>query len=173
MNVSSIGYGMGKKDFEAANCVRIFFGETEDSKDLMYELNCNVDDMTAEALGFAMEELFRAGALEVYTLNVGMKKSRPGILLRVMCLSQDREKMVRLIFKHTTTLGIRETVMNRYVLSRKIQVTDTPYGQVRCKKASGYGVERSKYEYEDISRIAREHDMSLAEVQEILDGFTS
>ena len=84
MKTTAIGYGMGKKDFPAANCVRALLGETESAGDYITELNCNVDDMTGEALGFAMEELFAAGALDVYTVPIGMKKSRPGTLLCVM-----------------------------------------------------------------------------------------
>ena len=79
MTTSKIGYGMGKKDFERANCVRAFLGDTAETGDEIAELSCNLDDMTAEAVGFAEEALFEAGALEVYTVPVGMKKSRPGV----------------------------------------------------------------------------------------------
>ena len=120
------------------------------------ELSCNVDDMTAEAVGFAMERLFEGGALEVYTVPVGMKKSRPGTLVRVMCKEQDKEKILGLIFMHTTTIGVRESVMKRYVLDRELETVQTPYGGVRCKVSSGYGVSRVKYEYDDLSRIAKE-----------------
>ena len=173
MKVQSIGYGMGKKDFEAANCIRAMLGSAPDQTDTMVELSCNVDDMTAEAIGFAMEELFLAGALEVYTVPIGMKKSRPGTLLRVMCKGQDKERLIPLIFRHTTTLGIRENVMNRYVLTRRMETMQTPYGEVRRKTASGYGVTRSKYEYEDLARIAREQQLSLKEVQALLDDLPS
>lgn len=81
MTTSKIGYGMGKKDFERANCIRAFLGDTAETGDEIAELSCNLDDMTAEAVGFAEEALFEAGALEVYTVPVGMKKSRPGVLL--------------------------------------------------------------------------------------------
>ncbi|MDO4303815.1 MAG: nickel pincer cofactor biosynthesis protein LarC [Bacillota bacterium] len=168
MRVSSIGYGMGKKDFEKANCVRAMLGETKRQEDRMIELSCNVDDMTAEDIGFAMERLFEGGALEVYTVPIGMKKSRPGILLRVMCTEQKREEITELIFRHTTTIGIREAVVRRYVLDRKLDTVETPYGQVRCKISSGYGVKKSKYEYEDISRIAREKGIGMEEVRRLL-----
>ena len=92
MTTSKIGYGMGKKDFERANCVRAFLGDTAETGDEIAELSCNLDDMTAEAIGFAEEALFEAGALEVYTIPVGMKKSRPGILLTCMCRREDEEK---------------------------------------------------------------------------------
>ena len=164
MRTTAIGYGMGKKDFTAANCVRALIGETETASDTVTELCCNLDDMTAEAIGFAEEQFFAAGALEVYTVPAQMKKSRPGVLLYVMCHEEDKEKMVRLIFKHTTTLGIRENISRRYTLSRTIETVQTEFGDIRKKVSSGYGVMKEKYEYEDMARIAREKDMSLADI---------
>ncbi len=165
MRTTAIGYGMGKKDFEAANCVRAMLGEADSMHNEICELNCNVDDMTAEAVGFAMEQLFSDGALDVYTVPIGMKKSRPGILIHVMCREADKEKMIRSIFKHTTTIGIRESRLERYVLERRIETVNTVYGDVRCKVSSGYGVERRKYEYEDLARIAKENNISICEAE--------
>lgn len=164
MATRRIGYGMGKKDFAAANCVRVLLGEAADNGDTVSELTCNLDDMTAEAIGFAMDALFAAGALEVYTVPVGMKKSRPGVLLCTMCREKDKDKMVRLIFQHTTTIGIRERVSNRYTLQRSVETVDTPFGSIRKKVSAGYGVRREKYEYEDLAEIARQRGMSIAEV---------
>lgn len=169
MKTRKIGYGMGKKDFEAANCVRAMLGDTEDKSDVVLELSCNVDDMSAEQIGFAMERLFDGGALEVYTVPIGMKKSRPGTLIRVMCREQDKEKMVPLIFKYTTTIGVRESKTQRYVLDRNVTTLETHYGTVRRKDSSGYGVSRSKYEYEDLARIARETNTSVADIAALLD----
>lgn len=169
MKLSAVGYGMGKKDFRRVNCVRAMLGETADKEDIIYELDCNVDDMTGEAMGFAMERLFAAGALEVYTLPVNMKKSRPGMLLRVMCREADREKMVREIFAHTTTIGIREKKCSRYVLDRTMSEVRTSWGDVRCKTSEGYGVKRSKYEYEDLAKIAVERGVSLEEVRQSIE----
>ena len=168
MKTTAIGYGMGKKDFPAANCVRAMLGEGGEKTEELIELTCNVDDMTAEAIGFAMEQLFAAGARDVYTIPVGMKKNRPGTLIHVMCSSSTKEKMVELLFKHTTTLGIREAKLDRYFLNRTIEEVDTPFGKVHVKKSHGYGVERAKYEYEDLARIAREEGLSLAEVEKRL-----
>ena len=165
MKAQAVGYGMGKKDFEIANCVRAILGVSADKTDTVLELSCNVDDMTAEDIGFAADRLFEGGALEVYTVPVGMKKSRPGTLIRVMCREQDREKMLGLIFRHTTTIGVREAVTRRYVLDRKIEAVDTPIGEVRRKVSSGYGVSRVKYEYDDLCRIAKERNISLDEVR--------
>lgn len=168
MRTLAIGYGMGKKDFPAANCVRALLGETEGTGDTVAELVCNVDDMTAEAIGFASETLLEAGALEVYTVAAGMKKSRPGTVLHVMCTESMKGKMMELIFKHTTTIGIRENISRRYTLARSIRKVQTPYGEVRKKVSEGYGATREKYEYEDLARIARERGMSIREVEESL-----
>ena len=169
MRTLAIGYGMGKKDFERANCVRVLLGETEETGSEVAELSCNLDDMTPEALGFVQEILFAAGALEVYTIPIGMKKSRPGILLTCMCRCNDKKKMVSLLFKHTTTLGIRESISKRYTLTRTIKEHETPYGVVREKVSEGYGVCRGKLEYEDIAKIARENGMSLEEGKELVE----
>ena len=164
MRTSAIGYGMGKKDFTAANCVRALIGDTEDSGDTIAELCCNLDDMTAEAIAFAEEQLFAAGALDVYTVSAQMKKSRPGVLLCVMCREEDRDAMVGLIFRHTTTLGVRENISRRHRLSRAVESVQTDFGAVRKKVSTGYGVTREKYEYEDIASIAKARGLSLEEV---------
>ena len=169
MKTQAIGYGTGKKDFPRANCVRAMLGETADQTDTVLELSCNVDDMTAEAVGFAMDRLFEGGALEVYTVPIGMKKSRPGTLLRVMCTERDKEKIIHLLFKHTTTIGVREYATRRYVLDRTVETVRTLYGEVRRKVVSGYGVSRAKYEYDDLSRIAREQNISLGEAKALLE----
>lgn len=168
MKTKAIGYGMGNKDFERANCVRIFTGETGNEegssgelKDRVLELSCNIDDMTAEEIAFAMEGLMTEGALDVYTSSIVMKKGRSGTLFSVLCREEDGERFAALIFKLTTTIGIRKTVHDRYVLKRETETVTTPYGDVRVKKSSGYGVTREKYEYEDISRIAKEQGISL------------
>ena len=169
MKTQAIGYGMGKKDFGMANCIRAMLGETEDKADTVLELSCNVDDMTAEAVGFAAERLFEGGAYEVYTVPIGMKKSRPGVLIRVMCGEQDKEKIVGLMFKHTTTIGVRQSVAQRYVMERRIETVQTPYGEVRRKVSSGYGVQRMKYEHDDLARIAREQNISLEDVKKLIE----
>ena len=169
MKVQAVGYGMGKKDFEAANCLRAMMGVSEDKGDTVFRLSCNVDDMTAEEIGFAMERLFEGGALEVYTVPIGMKKSRPGTLISVMCREQDREKMLELIFRHTSTIGVRETAARRYVMDRSVEVMDTPCGEVRRKVSRGFGAVRCKYEYEDVARIAREKGIGLDEARKLIE----
>ena len=170
MRVGAIGYGMGKKDFPAANCVRSMLGETGESSHTVCQLSCNVDDMTAEAIFFSMDRLFDAGALEVYTTPAGMKKSRPGTLICALCPESAREAVVEAMLRHTTTIGIRESLCRRYVLERHIESIETPYGVVRRKDSCGYGVTRSKYEYDDLARIAEERRISLAEAAALVEN---
>lgn len=164
IKMSAIGYGMGKKDFEAANCVRAILGDSDEKPETILEYTCNLDDISAERIGFAMEQLFAAGAVEAYTIPVTMKKSRPGHLLCVMCHERDKQKILETIFKHTTTLGVRENISNRYFLERSIETVKTEFGDIRIKRAEGYGVKREKYEYEDLAAIARKTELSIDEI---------
>ena len=168
MAAEAIGYGMGKKDFERANCLRAFLGESEGATEPVTRLECNLDDMTGEGIGFAMQQLFKAGALDVYTQAIGMKKSRPGVLLSVTCYPEDAEKLAVVMMKHTTTLGIRRQDMSRYVLDRAIETVQTPYGPVRVKTASGMGVHRSKAEYDDLAALAEQNQVSLETIRKEL-----
>ena len=168
LRTEAIGYGMGMKDFETANCLRAMIGDTEDRSEVIYELSCNIDDMTGEQVGYAMDRLFAAGARDVYTIPIGMKKNRPGILLRAMCTEETRQDILKAIFRYTTTLGVRETETRRYALARDIESVETPFGPVRRKISSGFGVKRSKLEYDDLSRIASEEDMTLEEIARII-----
>lgn len=171
MTVSRIGYGMGTKDFAAANCVRVFVGiqATRTAKTIV-QLCCNIDDMTAEELGYAAELLMDEGALDVYTTAIGMKKSRPGTLLTVMCREEDRERIAGLIFRNTTTLGMRVYRCERMILERSEKTLHTEFGDVRCKEASGYGVVRSKLEYDDVRRLAKSSGRSIREIRDIIEN---
>ena len=116
-----------------------------------------------------MEQLLAAGALDVFTTPIGMKKSRPGVMLTVLCRLEDREPLVQAMFRHTTTLGVREHLCQSYTLARSQQERQTPWGPVRVKTASGWGVTRQKPEYDDLSRIAKEHSLPLQAVAEQLE----
>ena len=165
VKMNAIGYGMGKKDFEAANCVRAILGESSEKPEQILEYTCNLDDISAERIGFALEQLFAAGAVEAYTIPVTMKKSRPGNLLCVMCREKDKQKILETIFKHTTTLGVRENISNRYFLERNIETINTEFGEVHIKRAEGYGIKRQKIEYEDLAAISRKTGLSIDEIQ--------
>lgn len=172
MAVSAIGYGMGKKDFERANCLRVLLGESEEQNDTVAELCCNVDDMSGEEIGFAMERLLEEGALDVFTTAIGMKKSRPATMISLLCPVEEKERFASLMLRYTSSIGVRESICRRYVLRRETESRETPYGKLRVKRSSGYGVEREKYEYEDLAAIAREKGLSLAQVRELLNGLT-
>lgn len=168
MIVSKIGYGMGTKDFEAANCVRAFLSSADERNDKVVELACNIDDMTGEELGFTVESLLNHGALDVWTTPITMKKSRPAVKLSCLCNKQDADDFAKLIFKHTSTIGIRVCEYSRYCLNREVYLKYTEYGNVRIKKSHGYGVVKEKPEYDDIVKIAAENDLSVSEVRGLL-----
>lgn len=174
MRIENTGYGMGSKNFPIANCLRAYIGENADSDgmyekdkihDRIIELRCNLDDMAPEDIAYATELLMNEGACDVYTLNIQMKKNRPGIMLCCMCKQNEKEKFASLIFKHTSTIGIREYECNRYILKRENIVIDTGYGKVQAKKSEGYGTKKIKAEYEDIARIAKETGLPISEVR--------
>ena len=166
MRVEKCGYGTGTKDFSQLNAVRALLGEKEEERDSVLELACHLDDMTGEELGFAQERLFEAGALDVWTTPIGMKKGRPGVKLSVLCHREEKDAILQCLFRHTTTLGVRESFVPRYTLRRETRSADTPWGPVRVKTASGYGVKREKPEYEDLAEIARENGLGLREIRE-------
>ena len=168
MATEAIGYGMGKKDFDRANCLRAFLGESEGALEQITRLECNLDDMTGEDIGFAIDMLFKAGARDVFTQPIGMKKSRPGVLLSVICLPEEADRLATVLMKHTTTLGIRRQDLSRYVLERTVETVETPYGTVRMKTASGMGVQRRKAEYDDLAALAEQNHVSLGTIRKEL-----
>lgn len=168
MTISCLGYGMGKKDFQRANCIRAVLGNSGDE---VIELCCNVDDMSPEHVGYAIDRLLEAGALDAYYEAIGMKKNRPGLLLSCLCRPEQRDEMLRLMFRHTSTIGIRESLCRRYVLRRSTQILETPYGNVRIKRSAGYGVERKKAEYDDLARICHDHDLNIGELLKQIEDY--
>lgn len=145
----------------------------EELKDRICVLECNIDDMTAEDLAFASERLMEEGARDVSLESIVMKKGRPATHMSVMCLSDDAEKerMAGLIFKYTTTIGIRETISERYILDRKEKTVETPYGVVSCKVVSGFGIKRAKPEYDDVSAIAKNRNISMGDARALIGPY--
>ena len=168
MRPEKTGYGMGTKEFEAANCVRALLGQTDAPAEQIAELCCNLDDMTPEAVGFAMEQLLQDGALDVYTTPIGMKKCRPGVLLTVLCRPEDRERLTQQLLRHTTTLGVRMAQLERRTLRRETRTVHTPDGDVRVKTAIGSGIAREKAEYDDLAQLARKKGCTLSEAEAIV-----
>lgn len=167
INMESIGYGMGTREFPQANCVRAILGTVcqQIYKDNIVELACSIDDMTGEALGYAAELLLDKGALDVYFIPIQMKKFRPGQMLVVLCHNDKADELAECIFKHTTTFGIRCTEHKRYVLDRYSESVKTPYGAVRVKYGEGFGILKSKPEYEDAADAADRNGVTLEAVR--------
>ena len=165
MAAQAIGYGMGKKEFAQANCVRAFWGETADRQDEAAQLSCNLDDMTGEDIAFAAEQLLAAGALDVWTQAIGMKKGRPGVMLCCLCRPEDAARLGEAMLRHTTTLGVRKTLCTRQVLERESRVLQAGEDTVRVKIAAGAGAHKVKLEYEDLAAIARRSGETLAQVR--------
>ena len=165
MTLDRVGYGMGTKDFPWANCVRVMLGQSQDAPDSAVELRCNLDDMTGEAIGYAVGQLRQAGALDVWTQAIQMKKDRPGTLLCCLCPPEREGEFARLMLRHTTTIGVRCQTLRRYTLARDEITLDTPYGPVRAKRSRGYGVNRVKPEFDDLARIAERENLAVGEVK--------
>ena len=165
--VLDCGYGCGAKDFPRANCLRAFLMETEASSagpnDAVTELKANMDDMTGEELGRAMEELLAAGALDVSHTPVQMKKHRPGVVLTCLCRPDDGDRLAREMLRLTSTFGVRRTDCARYAMESSVDQVDTDCGPVRRKTGTGYGITKSKPEYADLDEAARRSGVPLAE----------
>ena len=154
MAIEKTGYGMGRKDFAKANMLRTFIGEADNESDKVVEMKFNVDDMTGEEIGYATGVLMDNGALDVFTTSVYMKKNRPGILFTVLVKLEDKEKFAKLIFENTTTIGIRFNEMERFKLARREEKVMTRFGEVSFKVSEGFGVTKTKPEYDDVKGIA-------------------
>ncbi len=172
--VLGCGYGCGTKDFPRANCLRAFLLDTaavlEGSNDRIVELKANIDDMTGEAMGFAMERLLEAGAVDVSYAPVYMKKDRPGVVLTCLCRPEDADRLAREMLRHTSTFGVRRTDCPRYAMSVSSAEVETVYGSVPRKTGTGYGLVKSKPEYEAMAEAARMQGVPLAEVRRVCGG---
>lgn len=179
MTVSATGYGMGGRDLpDRLNCVRAFVGDAETTTEKddcaceeVAELVCNVDDITGEAVGYACEKLMKEGALDVSTVCAQTKKNRPCFILTCLCRADEAEKFAALLFKHTSTIGVRVSVVRRICLNRETEVVKTPLGEVRVKHSYGMGASKRKAEFDDLARIADATGKSLAEVYDEIKDF--
>ena len=167
--IRGVGSGCGTKDFPRANCLRAFLieeaGSAEGPNDHVTELKANIDDMTGEDLGFAVERLLAAGALDVFCTPIQMKKNRPGVLLTCLCRPEEADAMAAQILRHTSTFGVRRTDCTRYALAVERETVETPLGEITKKTGRGWGLIKHKAEFEDLAAAARDRKAPLREVR--------
>ncbi|NMG10158.1 nickel pincer cofactor biosynthesis protein LarC [Brasilonema sp. UFV-L1] len=201
MTIKQIGLGAGSSHLPIPNVLRLWLGEatnpvtngetnvidrltvnftdtksiasnTSSTLETVSVLETQIDDLSPQAIGYVFEALFNAGALDVFTQSVGMKKSRPGILLTVICHPKNLSSCEAILFRETTTLGVRRSTQQRAILQREIQQVQTEYGIVRVKVAwTGQANEKSitnvQPEYEDCAELARKHNIPWREIQRL------
>ena len=164
--IDRVGMGAGKRESERSGILRAMLITPAPETDTVVKLECNVDDCTGEALGFAAERLMREGARDAHYTPVFMKKGRPAYMLTVICSESDRERLERLIFEETSTVGIRRSVMDRTIMDRRIEEVDTPIGRVQVKVCTVDGIEKAHPEYESLAAICREKGIPYRDAYE-------
>ena len=168
--IKKIGMGAGKRAYERPSILRAMLIEPQPEegakeRDVIYKLESNIDDCTGEALGYVLERLFAAGAWDVHYMPVYMKKNRPGYQINVICDETDIRKMEEIIFKETTTIGIRRQKMERSILKRQQATVSTPYGEILCKVCDYPDGSRRYYpEYESVAGAAKAKKIAFEEV---------
>jgi uncharacterized protein (TIGR00299 family) protein len=186
--LKKVGLGAGSQDLAIPNILRLWIGEeageqqasapdraTHQSKqrfstqEIVTVLETQIDDLNPQAIGYVMTELLAAGALDVFTQAIGMKKSRPGVLLTVICRPAQINDCERILFRETTTLGIRHSQQQRTVLERSLEMVKTPYGAVQVKVARGVEgtITNVQPEYEDCARLARQHHLAWRDMHQV------
>jgi len=181
MVIEAIGYGAGRSEFAVPNVTRVVIGSAVEAgragagddfagDDVVVVLEANIDDMSPQHYELATERLFAAGALDVWLTPITMKKGRPAITLSALAAPPDEHAVARAILTETTTLGVRVRTERRHVLPRTLATVETPFGPVRVKRAGTNGEARTRAEYDDVLRIARDRNLPLPEVARVVDA---
>jgi len=171
LSISKTGYGIGNRDSEVPNVLRVHLLESSDAvQDVETEnaivLESNIDDMNPEHYDFILNQLFKAGASDAWLVPMVMKKSRPAVQLAVLCKEQLAEKLKDIIFTHSTSIGIREYRVKKNMLRREEKTVETAYGKVRVKESFYNGkLVHSKPEFDDCKKLAELHEVSLSEIE--------
>jgi uncharacterized protein (DUF111 family) len=176
MTLEAVGYGAGTKDLqEQPNVLRLMIGTTADSaeSDSVWVLETNLDDLAGEAVAFCSTQLLAAGALDVFSTPIQMKKNRPGVLLSVLCRDEDVERLEDIVFRETTTFGVRRYRVLRHKLRRRPHTVETPWGPVEGKLGwRAGGPPKFAPEFESCRRVAEEQGIAFREVyQAALSAF--
>ncbi len=170
MTVDAIGYGAGQRDLAGqANLLRLVVGQTNDTEetDRIWVVETNLDDISGELIGYCASQLWEAGALDVYTTAIQMKKNRPGVKLTALCGAADLQRVEAILFQETTTLGVRRWSVERSKLERRTHQVDTSWGMIDGVLACpGGGQAIFSPEFESCRRIAAQHNVPLRQVYE-------
>lgn len=164
MNVEKIGWGSGTKDLKIPNVLKVAMGEIKEEPDDIIVIETNIDDCSGEVLAYTLEQLFKNKALDAFFTPIYMKKNRPAYRLSVVCHEEDLETMQAIIFKQTTTIGMRYRHEQRAVLERQIKEMETPYGKIKVKEVKHQDHTYMYPEYEDLKKIADEKGIALKEL---------
>ena len=167
MVTEKIGWGSGSKDLKIPNMLKVYYGEMEKPNEDIVVMETNIDDCGSEILGYTQELLFQKGALDVFFTPIYMKKNRPAYRMTVVCKKEDMKELQKIIFRETTTIGIRYRYEYRTVLKRKLDEIDTGYGKIKVKKVENDGESYVYPEYESIKEIAIKNNIPLKELYKI------
>jgi len=169
MRLEHVGYGAGSRDpADTPNVLRVLIGESDESRSAhrVVVIEAEIDDMNPQIFGTLMSRLLADGALDVYYTSIQMKKNRPGTLLSIIAPPVARERLTTIVFRETTTIGVRHREMNRECLERESVAVETPFGPVRVKIARRDGeLMNASPEFEDCARVAAVHDRPVKDVQ--------
>ena len=167
MVTEKIGWGTGSKELKIPNVLKVYYGEMQEENQNFVVMETNIDDCSGEILGYTSEKLFANGALDVFYTPIFMKKNRPAYRLSVACRKEDMFKLQNIIFKETTTIGIRYRFESRTELGREFVEIDTKYGKIRAKKVINNGETYVYPEYESMKKLAEENDIPLKELYKL------
>lgn len=167
MVTKKIGWGTGSKDLKIPNVLKVYYGEIQEQNENLVVMETNIDDCSGEILGYTSEKLFENGALDVFYTPIFMKKNRPAYRLSVVCRKEDMFKLQNIIFKETTTIGIRYRFESRTELGREFVEIDTRYGKIKAKKVTNNGETYVYPEYESMKELAEKNNITLKELYKL------
>lgn len=166
MEIENIGYGVGDKDFEIPNVLRVIYGKPKLDylKDYNILIETNIDDMSPQIFGFIMEKAFSLGALDIFFTPIYMKKNRPAYKISILCEEKIKSNIIDFIFRETSSIGVRINKVEKIFLKREIKEIDTEFGKIRVKISYFRDSKKITPEYEDIKRVAEEKNLPINKV---------
>ena len=190
MSITKSGFGVGLKEYELPNGLRVFWGETDylslyqthaltekgealSQKETILELVCTIDDMNNEELTFAIDTLSSAGAFDVFYTHINLKNNQTGVRLHCLCQFEDKNRFTELLFKYTSSNAIQYQMYSQLKLDTTIEEIHTNYGTIRKNVSTGYGVRKSKYEFDDLKHVAANEGVSIKELLQQLSSLQS